>query len=228
MPDFRRQIAALLGLAVDVGHRDALVRIAHPHDRRIIRCVTVEPRVDQFARRPRLGGRRAVDRRARRGAAEHVVVKDARLLGGDAVGEDLHTMGLTPAGIDVAVGEDDLCDRDRRVAPATVGERRVDNRHFQRRHAEGQPAERFGRVARQMGGNPHLVGHLRDRLLAEVGRELGVDGVVGRERRVHEAERLVQRGALEGFYFVIRFGRQPPRLERVGQVVGGVRVDPTR
>ena len=104
------------------------------------------------------------------------------------------------------------------VAPAAVGERRVDDRHFQRRDAEREPAERFGRVAREVGGDAHLVGHLRDRFLAEVGGQLRVDGVVGFERRRDEVDRAVLLAA-ERFALRRSGTRQPARRQRVRVVV---------
>ena len=88
--------------------------------------------------------------------------------------------------------------------------------------------QRLRGVAEQMGFDAHLVGHFSDRFLAEIGGELRVDGVVGGERGLHEVDRLVQRGALEGVHFVVRFGGQPTFVQGVGEVVGGVRVHPAR
>ena len=89
----------------------------------------------------------------------------------------------------MAVGEGDLADRDRLVADAAGGEGRVGVGHLQRRDAEPQTAERLGREAVELGLDPHVVGGLGDRLGAEVERELGVDGVVGGERRLVQADR---------------------------------------
>ena len=62
----------------------------------------------------------------------------------------------------------------------------------------------------------------------EVGCELRVDRVVGREGRLDEVDRLVQGGALEGLDFVGRVAREPARFERVREVVGAVGVHALR
>ena len=136
-------------------------------------------------------------------------------------------MGLTPIVIDVSIREDDFRDRDRRVAPTAVGERCEHVRHLQRRHAERQPSKRLGSVAVKRADDSHLARHFRDRGLAEVGGQLRVDGVVGFERRLDEADRA-GRAAVERFDFVRRVSWQPPRFERVRVVIGAVRIDPPR
>ena len=145
-----------------------------------------------------------LDRRARGRAAQHVLVQDVGLLGGHPVGEHLHTVGLAPIVVDVPIREHHLCDRDGRVAIAAVGQGRVHVGHFQWAHAHSETAERLGRVAVQVLAHAQLVGHLRDRFLAQVGRQLRIHGVVGGERRLHQIDRLVRGGVLERFHFVGR------------------------
>ncbi len=112
-------------------------------------------------------------------------MQDARLHGGHRFAEHFHAMRLAPVLVHLAVGEHDLGDRDRGVAIAAVGKRRVHVGHFQRCHTHFEAAERLGGVAEQVLFDAHLVCGVSDRFLAEVGGELRVDGVVGRERRLH-------------------------------------------
>jgi hypothetical protein len=127
-----------------------------------------------------------------------------------AVGQLIDAVRFAPAGVDAPVGEHDLGDRYRAVAPAAVGERRVDVGHLERGDAEFEPAERLRREAFERADDAHLVRHFGDGVLTEVGGELRVDGVVGFERRRDEVDRPVLL-ATERFDFVGRVLGQPAR-----------------
>jgi hypothetical protein len=81
--------------------------------------------------------------------------------------------------VDFAVGEHDLGHRHRLDAPAAGVDRRVRARHLERRDADRQAAQRLGRIAVELRGDPHVLGGVGDLLGADVEGELLVDGVVG-------------------------------------------------
>src|SRR3954451_12433084 len=218
-PELRRDRAAR-----DPGHRHARLRVAEPHGGRQVRREADEPRVGEVVGGAGLAGGRAADlRRVREaGAALDVLLEDLRRLGGDAVGERAVLARLAEV-VDVAVGERDLPDRDRAVAPAAGGDRRVGVGHLERGDAARQAAKALGRVGVQAGLDAHVVRGPAHRVGADVGVELGVDRVVGLQGRLDEVDAPRVRVAV-GVHRVVRRGRQPAGPERTRLVGRRLRV----
>src|SRR3954470_22388745 len=211
--------------AGDARHRLARLRVPEPDGGRQVRREADEPCVGEVVGRAGLaaGGTADLRRVGEAGARLDVLLEDLRPLVRHAVGERT-VLARAAEVVDVAVGERDLADRDRPVAPAAGGDRRVRVRHLERRDAERQAAEALRRVGVQARLDAHVVGGLAHGPRADVGVELGVDAVVGLQRRLDEVD-APGVGVAVGVDRVIRRGRQPAGRERPRLGGRRVRVD---
>src|SRR4051794_916349 len=210
--------------ARDPRHRRARGRVAEPDRGGEVRREADEPRVGEVVRRAGLAGGRAADLR-RVGEARallDVLLEDLRRLVRHAVGE--RAMAARAAEVvDMLVGECDLADRDRAMAPAARGDRRVRVGHLERRDPAREAPEALGGVGVQARLDAHVVGGVAHGLGPDVGVELGVDGVVRLQRRLHQVHAPVVRVAV-GVDRVVGRAPQPARAQLARLVRRRVRV----